>query len=191
MDAGRGFARLESSLTQITFADDTESLGVLRHFVGTHQGAVAAADALIVEVSDDPGSRIFVVGQDRASIQAGRIDAVMAGRGDVLQGLGALRVDKEADSSPGLLRFEAVEGVTRRDARLATGAEIEIDFEGVLLVRTGRGCWETFPVDAGQVGLRVRPGVPTAEILDRRESSLLPEETVDEGLEIPGGTVVR
>ena len=57
---------------------------VLRHVVRAGQRAVLAAEALIVEVLDDAGDRILLVGVHRAAVHARRIEAVMAGRRDGL-----------------------------------------------------------------------------------------------------------
>ena len=45
---------------------------------------------------------------------------------------------KQPDVAPRFVFVEAVERVTRDDARLAAGAAVEVDFEGVLLAGPGR-----------------------------------------------------
>jgi hypothetical protein len=53
---------------------------VLRDVVRAGERAVLAADALIVEVLDDAGDRLLLVGADRAADQARRVEAVVARR---------------------------------------------------------------------------------------------------------------
>ena len=53
--------------------------------VRTGERAVLAAEALVVEMLDDPGDRVFLVGVDRAGVQAGRVEAVVARRRHVLE----------------------------------------------------------------------------------------------------------
>ena len=98
---------------------------------------------------DDAGDRILLVGVDRAAVEAGRVDAVVARGGDgLLHGsAGACRrsasgrppvvtgADEQPDRPPRLAVVEAVEAVAGGDARLAAGAGVEVDLERVLLAR--------------------------------------------------------
>ena len=69
------------SRAHVALADDAERLVEDRHLVGAGERAVAAADAGVVEVADDPGDRVLLVGLGRAALQARRVDAVVAGAG--------------------------------------------------------------------------------------------------------------
>ena len=111
---------------------------ILRDVVGTGQRAVLAAEALVVEVPDDPGDRVLLVGVHRAGRQAGRVEAVVAGGRHVLEHRQAgTPPDEQADVAPGFALVEPVERMAGRHARLAARAAVEIDLEGVLLARSG------------------------------------------------------
>jgi hypothetical protein len=74
-----------------------------RHVVRASQRAVLAAEALVVEVLDDPRDRVFLVGIHGAGAQAGRLQAVMTRRGHVLEHRQVRRpADEQADLPPGL-----------------------------------------------------------------------------------------
>ncbi len=85
LDAGRGLAGSDPVRTHVALADDplagVEPGGVVR----TGQRAVLAADALVVEVPDDPRDRVLLVGIHRAGRQAGRVEAVVTRRRHVLE----------------------------------------------------------------------------------------------------------
>ena len=99
--------------------------------VGAGQCAVLAAEALVVEMLDDPRDRVLLVGIDRASIQASRVEAVVARRGYVLEDRQPRSAsDYQPDVAPGLPLVEAVQRVASGDARLASRAAVEIDLEG-------------------------------------------------------------
>ena len=98
LNASRGFTSGEAICAQIAFTDDAEARGILRHFVGALEDAILAADALIIEVPDDAGGWIFFVGEHGASIEAGRIDAVMTrGRDGLLERKIGFGADELAD----------------------------------------------------------------------------------------------
>ena len=80
LHARRRLALGQAVAAHVALAHDAEALVERRHLVGTGQRAVAAADALVVEVRDDPGDGILLVRVDRAAVQAGRVDAVVAAR---------------------------------------------------------------------------------------------------------------
>src|SRR5690606_13718670 len=73
------FTDRESVLAHVTFAYDAQALVVLRYLVGTRERAVLTADALVIEVLDDPRALILLVGTYRAAVHAGGIEAVVAG----------------------------------------------------------------------------------------------------------------
>src|SRR5256885_994304 len=111
----------------------------------------------------DARERVLVVSQNGTAVQAGRIEAVMAGRGDVLLsgywGMGAWSVERgsvgafvvrstlhaprsdaprvrgnqQANVAPRFIIIQPVQGMTRAHARLAAGAFVEVNQEGVLL----------------------------------------------------------
>ena len=85
LDARRGLAGREPVAAHVALADDALARVKLGDVVRAGERAVLAAEALVVEVLDDPGDRVLLVGVDRAGVQAGRVEAVMARRGHVLQ----------------------------------------------------------------------------------------------------------
>ena len=82
--AGGCFASGEAIGAHVAFANDAQARGILGSIVGTLHDTVLATDALIVEVADDTGDRVFVVGEHGATVQTTGIDAMVAGGGDVL-----------------------------------------------------------------------------------------------------------
>src|SRR4029453_6895222 len=96
--------------------------------------------------------------QHGATVHARRLDAVVAGGGDVLddrQGGGA--ADQQADVAPSLFLVEPVETMAGRHARLAATARIEVHLEGVLLTGAGRGARDQVAVYAGGARPRAVP----------------------------------
>lgn len=107
----------EALMAHIAFANDSQLGRILRHFIGTHHGAILAAKALIVEMLDDAREWVFLISLDRAAIQATRVNAMMAGCRDVLnnrQEIARERIHlfvlgrKPTDLSPRLVRVKAV-----------------------------------------------------------------------------------
>src|SRR6185436_16486502 len=90
LHAGGGLAHRQPVAAHVALADDPLLGAVLGGVVRAHQGAVLAADALVVEVADDAGHRILLVALHRAAGHAGGIDAVVTRGGDRLLG-GRLR----------------------------------------------------------------------------------------------------
>ena len=134
LHAGRGFPVGEPVAAHVALADDPLGTAVLRRLVRTGERAVLAAEALVVEVLDDAGDRILLVGLHRTCVHAGGIQAVMAGRRDVLDDRQApAPAVQQPDVAPRFLLFEAVQGMAGRHARLAARAGVEIHVEGVLL----------------------------------------------------------
>src|ERR1044071_6335552 len=125
LHTGRGFSLGEALVAHVAFADDAAGAGIPRHFVGTHEDAILAADALVIQVADDAGERILVIGQHRAAVGASGIGTMMAGGGDRLEmRLGPRAADQEADAAPGLVLVQAVEGVAGGGARRAHRAPV-------------------------------------------------------------------
>src|SRR6185369_13533467 len=81
--AGRLAALRQPSVAHIALAHHAAFRVVLRHAVLAVPGAVLAADAGVGAVLDDAGKCIFRVGIDRASLQTGRFQAVVAAHGEV------------------------------------------------------------------------------------------------------------
>src|SRR5207302_4722863 len=140
--------------------------------------------ALVIEMADDAGDGVLVIGEHGAAVEAGGINAMMTGRGDVLLerrapvGRGEL-----ADAAPGFVLVETVERVTRGHARLAPGTFVEVHLEGVLLTGRGRGEREQIAIARGgdRVGV-VRAG----KSFHRREFALLGEQFVNERARLAG-----
>jgi hypothetical protein len=186
--AGRRFADGEPLTAHIAFADDAFGAVVLGHVVRASQRAIAAAEALIVEMADDAGERIFLVSIDRARLHASRLQAVMAGRGDVLdhrQIAGA--AVQEANVAKGFVVVEAVLVVTRGDAGFATRAEIKIDLKGVLFADLER-CGGQQVAVRPRIGLRHR-AVALGKTLDGRQFLLLAEQVGKEVARFAAGVV--
>jgi hypothetical protein len=66
-------------MAHVAFADDATLLRIFRNIVRTFENTILAADALVIEMADDAGVRIFLVREDRAAIETGRVDAMVAG----------------------------------------------------------------------------------------------------------------
>ena len=157
LDAGGRLAVLQAVAAHVALAHDAALLVVLGRVVGAHQDAVLAADALVIEVLDDAGDRILLVGLDRAAGQAGGLQAVVARGGDGLL-RGGLRGSavQQADGAPDLAVVQAVQVVAAGDAGLAAGAQIQVDLERVLLA--GARCLAGNEISVG-IGLsRRQPG---------------------------------
>ena len=86
------------------------------HLVGARERAVAAADALVVEVDDDAGDRVLLVGVDRAAVQAaGSTQWWQAAVTVCWNGLGRrCRRCSSVTDAPRLAVVEAVEAVAAR-----------------------------------------------------------------------------
>src|SRR4029453_8170621 len=85
LDTGWRFSHSESPVTHSAFADNAQAGGETGHLVRAHHDAVAATDTLVVEVPDDSGQRLLLIGEYGAAVETGWINTVMAGRGDVLE----------------------------------------------------------------------------------------------------------
>src|SRR5688500_6562089 len=117
LSAGGRFTSGQTAVTHVTFANDAEALGKLGHVVRAHQHAVAAADALIVEVPDDSRDRICFIGRNGAAVQAARVLAMVTCGCDRLgKWTGPTRADEHADVAPCLCIIEPVERVAGGDA---------------------------------------------------------------------------
>ena len=68
MRTRRCLAGGEPAVAHVAFADDSETFGKFRNVVRALQNAVAAADALIIEMQHDSGDRILFIGENRASV---------------------------------------------------------------------------------------------------------------------------
>ena len=133
MGASWGFADRKAMIAHVAFANDPQALGVLRHFVRALHDAVLAADALVIEMADNAGYWIFVVGKDWTTVETGGVDAMVASGGDVL--LNGRRANKKSDTAPCFGFVKTIERVTRGNAGFAAGTFFKVNFEGVLLPR--------------------------------------------------------
>jgi hypothetical protein len=70
----------EAALAHVAFPHDASTVRKLRNVVGTFHDAVAASDALVVEMANNSGDGIFFVGKHGTTVEAARIKAMMAGR---------------------------------------------------------------------------------------------------------------
>ena len=97
-------------MAHVALTDDAETLVVFRHVVRAFQHAILAANALVVQMLDDAGARILLVGEHGAAGHARRIGAMVAGGGDgLLIGCGGCAADEKADVAPGFVFVETVE----------------------------------------------------------------------------------
>ena len=140
LNTGGRFTDCEPIGAHVAFADDTEPLRIMRHFVGTFEHAVLATDALVIEMPNNSGEGIFFVSQHRAAVQAGRIDAVMARSRDglLVRQFGFIAYEK-SDRAPRFIILEAVKRMTGSDAGFAARAFIQVYLKGVLLAAGGFG----------------------------------------------------
>ena len=188
LHARRRLALREPAGAHVALAHDPLGAAVLRRLVGARQRAVPAPEALVVEMPDDAGHRVLLVRLHRARVHAGRIEAVVAGGRDVLDdGQTPAPAVQQADVAPRLVLLQAVQRMARRDARLAAGAGVEVDFEGVLLAGGGRRRGHEGRVaPAGGRPLRVRRVVGAREAVGGGQL-LFPQVAVDERRRRLGG----
>ena len=78
------FSVRQALVTHVALAHNPALLGILRYFIGTHEDAVLASDALVVEVADNASKRILIVSEHRTAIETARFDAMMTCGGDSL-----------------------------------------------------------------------------------------------------------
>jgi hypothetical protein len=86
---------------------------------------------------------------------------------------------KEADGAPRLPLVETVQAVAGRHARLAAGARVEVDLEGVLLPRAGALEGDQLVVPAGARSDQIRLVAP-GETLHGGEAALLRQVTIEQ-----------
>src|SRR5690349_19988954 len=112
LHAGGRFAAAETLVAHVALPYDTEAVAVLRHVVGALQHTVLAADALVIEVAHDASDRILLIHEHRTAVEAARISAVVAGRGDgLLVRSEAIASADITDIAPGCIFLESVEGM--------------------------------------------------------------------------------
>ncbi len=132
--------------------------------------AVAAAKALVVQMLDNPGERVFLEGIDRARIEAGGVEAMVTRRGDMLKHRQAgSSADQQANLAPRLAIVEPVERMAGRHTRLAARTAIQIHVEGELLSRARRARRQERSSSTGLEAARLRFR-GTARIARRRSS---------------------
>jgi hypothetical protein len=178
LDARRGFANGQAMVAHVALSYDPQATRVLRHLVRTLHDAVLAANALVIQVTNDACKRILLVGKHRAAAQTTGIHAVMAGGGDVLLN-GWSAADEQSDTAPRLAFLEAVERVAGGDAGFATGTFIKLDFKSVLLTVSWAREWNK-PTIRLFSGLMAVPIVPVRETIGSRPLAFLGEQGVDE-----------
>jgi hypothetical protein len=180
LNAGRCLSDRQPVGAHVALPYDPMSLVVFRDLIGASQSAIATADALVVEMSHDPGDGVLFVGVRRAGRETTGFDAVVArGRHMLNHRECGSSSHEESDVPPGFSVVEAIEGVASGDTRLATRATVEVDLEGELL--TGPG-WTRRK--QGRV-----PSIPEPiltitrgprESLDGRQLSLFEQHGVDQ-----------
>jgi len=86
LDAGGCFTDRKAIDAHVALSDDAFGWTVNGDVIGTHEHAVFAANALIIQMFDDSGDCVFFVGVDGASVHARGFKTMMTGRGNVLDG---------------------------------------------------------------------------------------------------------
>lgn len=163
------FTHGEAACAHVAFADNAFARGILGHVVRAFEHAILAADALVIEMMNDPGGGIFLVGKNRAARGAGGIDAVVAACGDRLK-VRRFRSMDRADVAPHFVFVEAVERVAGADASFAAGATVEVDDKSVLLAGFGFAERDEFAV---ALRGRRRGVVIAREAFDRGQVALI------------------
>ena len=126
LHASRRFSGSESPGAHVTLPHDAARFRIFRHIIWALQNAILAADALVIEVTDDPGHRIFVIGVHGTAVHARGIKTVVTrGRDRLLNRFGPCSSEKGANVPPCLPFVQAVQTVARSHTRFATGAGIE------------------------------------------------------------------
>ena len=124
---------------------------------------------------------ILVVSEDRAAFETGGFEAMMARRRDrlLIRLPGRRRAGDQSDVAPGFVFIESIERMARADARLAAGAGVEIDGEGILLAAARLGRRDEVAIVASLRG-KVRALMLLRKALDGRQPLLLGKQLVDE-----------
>ena len=179
LHARGSFTRGKSLAAHVAFADDASGVGILRHIVGAHQDAILATDALVIEVEDNSGQLILFIREHRTAIEACRVDAMVARRGnELLKRPPPIVAYEHSHVAPCFVIIEPVQRMARRDTGLAATAFIKLNFKRELLPgrRDRQGDEITIPL-AGQavviVGFR--------EYFDCGKFPLLGKQLVDQG----------
>ncbi len=129
-------------------------------------------------MADDARERIFFVGKDGTPVETSGIYAMVAGGSDVL--LNRRGSNEQPDTAPRLAFIQTIERMARRDAGLAAGTSIQVDFERVLLARLRLS--EGNETAVGLVDRKVAPQiVPVGESFDGCPFAFLSEQCVDKG----------
>ena len=84
MHTSRSFTFSKAMMTHVTFPNDAAFTRIFRHVVRTFENAVRAANALVIEVTNDTGIGVFFVSADGTAIHAPGIFTVMTSGGDGL-----------------------------------------------------------------------------------------------------------
>ena len=180
------FADGESRVAHVALAHDTARLGILWHFIRTHHHAVLAADALVIEMTNNTGDRILVVGQHRTTIQTARVNAMMAcGRYVLLKCRCASTCSiipgrithEQTHPAPGFVLIKSVQSVTCADAGFAPGTFVEINFKGVLLAGSRRRSGEQIAVKLTTNSMLI---VRTGKLFHRVQLLLLGQQFVNQ-----------
>ncbi|GAB4243398.1 MAG: hypothetical protein OHK005_07740 [Candidatus Methylacidiphilales bacterium] len=133
---------------------------------------------MVIQMPDDTGDGVFLVGQDRAAFGAGGLQAMVAGSGDgLLMRQAALLSKEETDIAPGFTLVQTVETVAGTDAGLATGAFVKVHLEGILFAGLRFLQGDEVPEEIGAEAL-----VVTARKEGNRgvQTGLVGEKAVDE-----------
>src|SRR5262245_64228310 len=129
---------------------------------------------------NDSCQRIFLIRQDGTSLSACRLETVMTRAGDMLHyRQRACPADQQSDAAPHLRFIQAIKAVARGDTRLASGAGVEVDFEGVLLPGPGARQRDELSIWAVLMA-QLAPLMTFRNRSNRREFALLPQEAVDQ-----------
>ncbi len=198
LHTGGRFALRQSSVAKVTLPHDPALRRILRHVVRTLQDAVAAPDALVVQMPYDPGQRVLVVRQHRTALETPGLRAMMT-RARHRKGHRLRRAmrqtrrikllsQQQRHLAPRLVIVEPVHRVARRNTRLARGTAVEVHLEGVLLSRERCRQRHQLPVMRFKQRRR-RIRMALRELLHRRQLALLRQKDVHQRLDAFGNLV--
>src|SRR5205823_3783841 len=100
-----------------------------------------------IEMTDDAGGRILVVGQHRAAVEAGWVHAMMTGCSDgLLERFAPIIAEEHSDIPPRFGLVQTIQAVTGANTSLAPRTVVEIHLEAVLLAGARLRQWNQIAV---------------------------------------------
>ena len=116
--AGGRFIDSQPVRAHVAFTNDASFVGILGNVIGAFEDAILAPDALVIEMTHDAGAGVFFISQDRAPIEACRINAMMARGGNgLLKPTFVHDAVEQPHLAPGLVLIQSIETVAGSDTR--------------------------------------------------------------------------